>query len=190
MGLGLVDGFREAIRVLLGLPADPGQPPDLMRLGLYRARVDVCQSDGQHCDVTPDDKRLSAEKNVPVRVGIPGAQAAVAPGAVVLLGWERGDPARPFCVPSWESGATVLQLILNAVALYLGAQAGALPAARQTDPVDLGTFAFQQASGSGVTNGGVLTWTPPGGGSAVNLNGGGADVTGKIKTGSTVVSIA
>lgn len=107
MGLGLVDGFKEAIRVLLGLPSDSGQPPDLMRLGRYRARVDVCQSDGAHVDLTPDDKRISPEKNVPVRVGVPGLVAVVSPGAVVDLGWEGGDPSKPYCVPNWESGATI-----------------------------------------------------------------------------------
>lgn len=124
MGLGLVDGFREAIRVMLGLPADPGMPPDLVRLGLYRARVDVCQSDGGHVDVTPDDKRISPEKNVPVRVGIPGSYAVVSPGAVVLLGWTGGDPKLPYCVPSWETGATVTKLVIKATTVYLGDEAG------------------------------------------------------------------
>jgi hypothetical protein len=125
MGMGLVDGFREVVRVLLGLPADPGEPPDLMRLGLYRATVQACASDGSTCDVQTEDTRISGEKNVKVRVGVPGLSAVVQPGAVVLLGWERGDPGRPYCVPSWEDGATVTQLIIAATMIYLGAQGGA-----------------------------------------------------------------
>jgi hypothetical protein len=133
MGLGLVDGFREAIRVLLGLPADPGQPPDLMRLGLYRARVDVCANDGSTVDLTPDDKRISPEKNVPVRVGVPGLVAVVSPGAIVLLGWDGGDPSKAYCVPSWEAGATVTKLIVKATAVYIGDEAGAKALATKDD---------------------------------------------------------
>lgn len=122
---GVIDTLRATVRGALGLPADPGAPPDLMRLGLYRARVDAVAADGSTLDVTPEDKRISAEKGVPVRVGIPGAVAVVQAGAVVLLGWERGDPGRPYCVPSWESGATVTKLVLKASTVYLGDEAGA-----------------------------------------------------------------
>lgn len=123
--MDLIGGFKQAVRAILGLPIDPGQPPDLMRLGLYPARVDVCASDGSTCDVTPDDKRISPQKNVPVRVGIPGAVSVVAPGAVVLLGWERGDPAKPYVTPAWTAGATVNELVLNATMAYIGAKGGA-----------------------------------------------------------------
>lgn len=108
--------FRALIRKVLGLPEDDGAPPDLVRLGLYRARVDACASDGSTLDVTPEDKRISPEKNVPVRVGIPGAVAVVQAGAIVLLGWERGDPGRPYCVPSWERGATLSSLSIGSSA--------------------------------------------------------------------------
>lgn len=114
MALGLAEDFVRLIRRIVGLPEDEGTPPDLMRLGLYRARVDACASDGSTMDVTPEDKRISPEKSVPVRVGVPGSYAVVQTGATVLLGWERGDPARPYCVPSWESGATVTKLVINA----------------------------------------------------------------------------
>lgn len=108
--MGVSETFVKVVRKIVGLPADPTQPPDLMRLGLYPARVDNCASDGSTCDVTPTDKRISAEKNVTVRVGIPGAVAVVSPGAIVLLGWERGDPGAPFCIPAWSLGATITKL--------------------------------------------------------------------------------
>lgn len=91
-----------------------------MRLGLYPANVDSCASDGSTCDVTPADKRISAEKNVKVRVGIPSTVAVVSPGATVLLGWERGDPGSPYCMPGWGIGATVTKLQLNAQAIEIG----------------------------------------------------------------------
>jgi hypothetical protein len=110
---GVVDTLRGVVRAALGLPADPGAPPDLLRLGLYRARVDAAASDGSKLDVTPEDTRISPEKNVPLRVGIPGAVHIAKQGDVVLLGWERGDPARPYCAPHWETGATISKLTLN-----------------------------------------------------------------------------
>jgi len=111
--------FRALVREIVGLPFDEGKPPIIDLLALYRARVDVCASDGSTVDVTPEDTRLSPRKNVMVRVGIPGAVAVVQAGAIVLLGWERGDPKRPYAVPSWEAGATVTTLKLNATTIIL-----------------------------------------------------------------------
>jgi hypothetical protein len=107
---GVSDRLRAVIRAALGLPKDPGAPPDLMRLGLYPARVDKCASDGSVVDVTPDDPRISPEKNVRLVVPIAGAVMTFAPGAIVRLGWEKGDPSRPFCVPIFDAGASLLSL--------------------------------------------------------------------------------
>jgi len=130
---GPVDAFRAAVRAAVGMSNVPGEAPDLMRLGLYRATVTACASDGSTLDVTPTDARISPEKNVRFLVGIPGAVMTVQPGGVVHLGWERGDPLLPYCVPAWESGATVTKLVLAAQSLFLGAEAGALALATKTD---------------------------------------------------------
>jgi hypothetical protein len=112
MGMGLIsDELRALVRRILRLPEDPGQPPDLVRLGLYRARVDVC--DGSTVDVSPEDPRISPEKGVPLLVPIPGAVVNVSPGAIVHLGWEKGDPSRPYCTPIWEAGATLVSLSIG-----------------------------------------------------------------------------
>jgi len=105
--------FRAVVRAIVGMPDDPGQPPHFDRLALYRAQVMTCASDGSTCDVQPEDARISPEKFVKVRVGIPSAQVVVQPGAVVLLGWERGDPARPYCMPAWEPGAVLVSLAIG-----------------------------------------------------------------------------
>lgn len=122
---GLTEHFRRVVRACLGLSGEPGDPPQIDRLALYRAEVKAAASDGQHLDLQPSDPRVPGHQNVPVRMGLPGAVAVVQPGAVVLLGWEGGDPGRPYCVPSWESGAVVQKLVANAQQLFLGSESGA-----------------------------------------------------------------
>jgi hypothetical protein len=120
----MFDQIRRTVRLALGL--DPTDVlPVIDRLAFYRAEVKAAASDGSTVDVQPEDSRVKGHQGVPVRVGIPGAVAVVQPGAIVLLGWERGDPAKPYAVPAWESGATVTKLILNAQMVYLGAESGA-----------------------------------------------------------------
>lgn len=115
--------FRALVREIVGLPTTEGQPPQIDRLAHYRARVDACASDGSTLDVTPEDQRISPEKNVSLRVGIPGSYAVVAAGAVVWLGWDGGNPRKPHCVPTWES-ASVTKLVLKATQVYLGDESG------------------------------------------------------------------
>jgi hypothetical protein len=113
--MDLSDTFRVLVRRIVGLPDDEGQPPHVDRLAHYRARVDTCASDGSTLDVTPEDKRISAEKNVPLRVGVPGSTAVIQPGAIVWLGWDAGNPAKPHCLPCYES-ANVTKLVFTDVA--------------------------------------------------------------------------
>lgn len=118
--------FRNVIRAIVGLPEDPGQPPQIDRLAWYRAQVVACASDGSTCDVQAEDARIGGANGVKVLVGVPGLVGVVAQGAVVMLGWERGDPARPRCMPLWESGATVNKLIFNATEIDLAGNTYAL----------------------------------------------------------------
>jgi hypothetical protein len=115
--MDVVDRLRAVVRSIV--------TPMIDRLALYRAEVKAASSDGKTLDVDPEDSRISGIQGVPIRVGIPGAVAVVQPGAVVLIGWERGDPSRPYAVPSWESGASVTKLVVNATELYLGTETGA-----------------------------------------------------------------
>jgi hypothetical protein len=139
MGLGVTDALRAVIRAAVGLDVDPGTPPDLMRLGLYPAQVQAVASDGSTLDVAPADTRISGEKNVQLRVGVPGQVAIVQPGAVVLLGWEGGDPKRPYCVPHWDQGANVSKLTFNATAIEL---AGNTYSAQKTEDLFTDMKAF------------------------------------------------
>jgi len=130
--MDLAEGFRRRVRAALGLPSD-SMLPAVDRMALYRAEVKSASSDGATVDVAPDDSRLPTMQKVKVRVGIPGAVAVVQPGAVVLIGWERGDPSRPYAVPAWENGATVTKLILNATEVYIGAEGGAGALVKKSD---------------------------------------------------------
>ncbi len=83
----------------------------------YRARV-VRQA-GQLLDVVPDDPRLPSMSELPIKLGIPGGEVQVAPGAYVLVGWDGGDPQRPHAI-LWEAGAVVLSLKVTAAEIKLG----------------------------------------------------------------------
>jgi uncharacterized cupin superfamily protein len=113
---GLSESFRALVRRALGLVDDalPTYRPQVDRMALYRAEVQTCAADGSTVDVTPESAHLPAMQGVPVRVGIPGAVATMHPGAVVLVGWEAADPARPYAVPAWEAGAGTIKLTLSA----------------------------------------------------------------------------
>lgn len=168
MSFDVANKLRAVVRAIVGMPDDPGQPPIFSRMCAYRATVVSATSDGQFCDLQPEDKRIPPAQNVPVRVGVPGLVAVVQPGAVVWLSWEKGDPSRPCCSPVWENGATVVTLTINAQTLKaLGSteldlsaptvkvdgsvnvvlNGGSLPVARQTDPVTGNAGPYPIASG-------------------------------------------
>ncbi len=122
-----VNALRSFVRACVGLPDDPGKPPLIDRLAFYRAQVVSASSDGKTLDVKPEDTRISAHQQVPIRVGIPGATAVVTPGAVVMLGWDGGNPKLPYCVPHWESGATVTKLTFDAQVIELAGNSYSAP---------------------------------------------------------------
>jgi hypothetical protein len=164
--MNIVEKFRATVRAAVGLPLDAGAGPDLMRLGLYRATVQACAPDGSTLDLSPEDARIPGIKQVPVRVGIPGAVATVQPGAVVLLGWEKGDPSKPYCAPSWESGATVTKLVLSGQTVILGAESGAqFVALSNKVNTELGKIASALSNLNAPSGGGTCTgntYTAPG----------------------------
>lgn len=68
---------------------------------LYPARVVVQHADGS-LDLVPDSTRVPSCQRVPVRT-LRGLSVEVSAGARVLLGYEDGDPARPYA-GLWEPG--------------------------------------------------------------------------------------
>lgn len=84
--------------------------PRLDWFALYRGKV-LGQA-GNTVDVQPDDARLPAMSKVPLRHGLPGVSVTVQPGTSILVGWENGDPSRPYaCL--WEGGETVTSMTIG-----------------------------------------------------------------------------
>ncbi len=86
---------------------------------LYDATVVVQSVDGSTVDLVPADTRIGTLQRVPLRSGIAGITVNVAPGAILRLGWDRGDPSKPYaCI--WNNGATVTKETISALSLLLG----------------------------------------------------------------------
>lgn len=93
----------------------------------YRGEVVAQSGDRKTVDVKPDDSRLPPMTKVRLRLGIPGATVKVSPGAGVLIGWDNGDPQRPYA-EAWDYGAKTITLSLVAGKVELGAE-GLVPSA-------------------------------------------------------------
>lgn len=110
--------------------------PKIDYMAFYRGRLVAQSADFLNVDVQPDDNRIPGLSGIPLRAGIPGATAQIAPGAFLYIGWDGGDPRFPYAMPAWESGAHTIELKLNADTIVLNG--GTLKVARETDPVDAG----------------------------------------------------
>jgi len=77
-------------------------------LALYPCTVVAQRADGT-LDLRAEDERLGSPASIPYRT-LRGLSVEVAAGARVLLGFEAGDPARPYA-SLWELGdATVVRV--------------------------------------------------------------------------------
>jgi hypothetical protein len=64
-------------------------------MALYPCNIDSQNGDGT-LELTPDNEKIKGLSKVPLRVGIPGCEVKVSPGAKVLLGFEDGNPSKPY----------------------------------------------------------------------------------------------
>lgn len=91
---------------------------------LYPSKVVSVNAD-KTVDIRPENPKIPAMSSVAVR-GLSGIDVVVVPGAKMLLGFEGGDPSRPFAaLQSWEGMQEV----------RVGG--GLRPVARQSDVVML-----------------------------------------------------
>lgn len=96
----------------------------LDHLALYPA-VAVSQNGDGTLELVMDNARIGQLSRVPIRYGVPGVTAQVAPGARVLLGYAEGNPSKPIAT-LWEK-ATVTQLVVPASSLLLGGAGASHP---------------------------------------------------------------
>lgn len=80
---------------------------DTLFLGLYASEVTRQAADGT-LDLMPDDVRLRSQglQSVPIRHGLPGVTVKVPAGERVLLGFDAGDPSKPYAALWHEGQAT------------------------------------------------------------------------------------
>ena len=90
---------------------------------LWPARVVAQRGDGT-LDLVPDSPRVAPCQSVPYRT-VRGLSVEVAAGARVLLGYEGGDPARPYAL-AWELGDATVRV-----------NGGSTRAAREGDSVSV-----------------------------------------------------
>ena len=92
---------------------------DTLFLGLYMAEVVRQAADGT-LDLMPDDDRLRSQglQSVPIRHGLPGVTVEVPNGERVLLGFDAGDPSKPYAA-LWHEGQVTRVNIGGEVAVAL-----------------------------------------------------------------------
>ena len=119
--------------------------------GLYPSTVVSQAADGR-VDVLPDDEavRGAGIGLAELRNGAPGYQYDAPAGARCLVGFEAGDPSRPY-VAGWMPETGVTRLTFDS---------GTKSIARVDDVTDVGTLAI---AGTLATQAIVVTYTPPSG---------------------------
>lgn len=97
--------------------------PGLDFLARYEARVVAQSAVDDTLELFPIDERIPPISAVPLRVPAPGFRVLVSPGARVLLGWDGGDPSKPFC-EAFSTGTTT-RLDVACADIRLGVAAAA-----------------------------------------------------------------
>lgn len=85
---------------------------DRIYLAKHPAVVELQHADDT-LDLTPDNAKLRGRgiSNVPIRHGLPGVRVKVKQGSRCLLGYEGGDPDKPYA-SLWDA-ASVEQILFN-----------------------------------------------------------------------------
>lgn len=105
---------------------------------LYGCTVISQNGDGT-LELKPDSAKLPGHSRVPIRYGIPGINATVTSGGRAMLGWDGGDPSKPYAII--HDAATLKNLtitasgtvVVHATEIDLGGTGQ--PVARQGDAV-------------------------------------------------------
>jgi hypothetical protein len=107
----MLDRFKAAWNALAR-----GAVPNIDYLNLYDGKLVKQHANLRRVDVIPTDPRLPPMSNIPLLVGLPGAEVVLTPGHDVRIGWSNGWPDRPYaCL--WDAapgGNTPLRVALHA----------------------------------------------------------------------------
>ena len=117
-----VKGFADIVRGLFGYYV--AGPVDY--LALYPGKVVAQSADKTRCDVQLDSERMPSPSNVPLRVGLPGTVTTLdlSSPVRVLVGWECGDPSKPYA-HLWESSSpTPTVLTIRGTTVHIGSDTG------------------------------------------------------------------
>jgi hypothetical protein len=123
--------------------------PGIDYLGLYDAKVITQSADGTMVDLQPVDSRLPGFGSVPLRLGFPACNVKFSAGATVRIGWNSGDPRKPYaCL--FEGTETLTALVIGALADNVATK------------TDLGNIVAAISTMASTGNsGGTLTWVTP-----------------------------
>lgn len=127
-------GEPDTIAAILGRWADRTIGRRLDYLALYPATVAKQAGDGA-LELVPDDPRIKGFGLLPLRIrnGLPGLKVTVPSGARVLIGFEAGDPTRPYAA-LWDPECGVSSVVFDG---------GDHEVARKTDTVNCGYLVMQ-----------------------------------------------
>lgn len=96
--MSFLDRLKGALQGLIGAAIAPHD-----FYAEYACTV-ISQRGDNTLDLQADDTRIGSLQGIAIRYGIPGVEVTVAQGARVHVGWENGDPARPYAA-IWEPGS-------------------------------------------------------------------------------------
>jgi hypothetical protein len=125
---------------------------------LYDAKVVSQSADGATVDIQPVDSRLAGMQRVPLRLGLPGCTVKFAPGAIVRLGWDRGNPEFPYtCL--FNGGESLISVAIGSAADGVITKQDFTALLNQ-----IASATYVLATGPGVTGGTAtpLIFSPPG----------------------------
>jgi len=97
------------------------QDPMGLYASMYRAKVLAQNGDADFVDVRPEDPRLPDMMKIPLRHGVPGLRVQVEIGSYLLIGWDDGQPNKPFAA-LWNRDTHAVRVSLVADQLNLGSR--------------------------------------------------------------------
>lgn len=84
-------------------------------------------------DLRPETSDIAPMADVPIRLGVPGIKAKIAIGQSMLLGFENGDPRRPFAIA--HGSKTVCEELVLDASVRVSVDAPSVELSKESSPV-------------------------------------------------------